>query len=128
MRLRLDYLVPAGVALLVVGVAAFGLAHLPPWWSPAHALGYCPAGQLGREGSVQCKSYNLFSGALSDVSELLILSGMATFAAGWWAKHNCHVPGCPWLSWHPHPEHEHPVCKRHHPHGSANHEIWDAHV
>ena len=31
-------------------------------------------------------------------------------------RHNCHVAWCPWLQWHTHPEHGHPVCKRHHPH------------
>lgn len=31
-------------------------------------------------------------------------------------KHNCHVKGCWRLQWHPHPDHGHPVCRRHHPH------------
>lgn len=33
--------------------------------------------------------------------------------------HNCHVHGCPRLSWHPHPSHGHPVCRRHHPSGQG---------
>lgn len=33
----------------------------------------------------------------------------------WLKKHNCHVYHCRKLAWHPHPEHDHPVCKRHHP-------------
>ena len=30
-------------------------------------------------------------------------------------KHNCHVHRCWRLAWHPHPDHGHPVCKKHHP-------------
>lgn len=29
--------------------------------------------------------------------------------------HNCHVHGCYRLAWHPHPEHGHPVCRKHSP-------------
>ena len=32
-------------------------------------------------------------------------------------KHNCHVNGCWRMEWHPHPDHGHPVCKKHHPEG-----------
>ena len=32
-------------------------------------------------------------------------------------KHNCHVRRCWRLAWHPHPDHGHPVCRRHHPDG-----------
>jgi hypothetical protein len=46
-------------------------------------------------------------------------SPLFIMALGWWYKHNCHVHRCPRLSWHPHPEHGHPVCKRHHPHDPA---------
>lgn len=31
--------------------------------------------------------------------------------------HNCHVRGCPRLSWAAHPDHDHPVCCVHHPDG-----------
>ena len=33
-----------------------------------------------------------------------------------WRKHNCHVHGCWRVQFHPHPDHGHPVCRRHHPH------------
>lgn len=33
----------------------------------------------------------------------------------WWRTHNCHVHRCLRLQWHQHPDHGHPVCKRHHP-------------
>jgi hypothetical protein len=35
-------------------------------------------------------------------------------------RHNCHQHGCWRLQWHAHPEHGHPVCKKHytdHPEG-----------
>jgi len=39
------------------------------------------------------------------------LAGIALF----WRKHNCHVGGCWRLSWHEHPDHGHPVCRKHFP-------------
>lgn len=39
--------------------------------------------------------------------------------AVWWRHHNCHVRGCPRLLWHPHPDHGHPTCRRHHPDGDS---------
>ena len=54
----------------------------------------------GRNGG-----YNFFSGVGS--------GGPWLIAAVWARKHNCHVKRCPRLAWHPHPEHGHPVCKRH---------------
>ena len=37
----------------------------------------------------------------------------------WLRKHNCHVNRCWRLAWHPHPDHGHPVCKKHHPDGHS---------
>lgn len=37
-----------------------------------------------------------------------------------WKKHNCHVAWCPRLQWHTHPDHGHPVCKKHHPHDPSD--------
>jgi len=36
----------------------------------------------------------------------------------WWRHHNCHVARCWRLPWHPHPDHGHPVCRKHHPDGT----------
>ncbi|HEV7133207.1 MAG TPA: hypothetical protein VGN27_05695 [Gaiellaceae bacterium] len=49
-------------------------------------------------------------------------SGSPILAAGlvWWHHHNCHVQRCWRLSWHPHPDHGHPVCRRHHPDGDSS--------
>jgi hypothetical protein len=55
--------------------------------------------------------YQFWSGIGSDVGELAIITGVAAFLY----KHNCHVRGCPRLSWHPDPGTGHPVCKKHHP-------------
>jgi hypothetical protein len=56
--------------------------------------------------------YNFVSGPLADIT-------LITAFVGWlvlfWHKHNCHVHRCWRLSWHPHPLHGHPVCKKHHP-------------
>lgn len=48
-------------------------------------------------------------------------SGSPVFVAllVFWRHHNCHVHRCPRLSWHPHPEHGHPCCRRHHPENRA---------
>jgi hypothetical protein len=54
--------------------------------------------------------YQIVSGPLSD---LPILAGFAIFLH----HRKCHEKGCPRLLWHPHPEHGHPVCRKHHPHG-----------
>jgi hypothetical protein len=56
--------------------------------------------------------YNFVSGPLADIT---LLTAFAGWLLLFWHKHNCHVHRCPRLSWHPHPVHGHPVCKRHHP-------------
>ncbi len=56
-------------------------------------------------------TYQFWSGVGSDIGELAILGGVI----GLWRQHNCHVHRCWRLSWHPHPQHGHPVCRRHHP-------------
>jgi hypothetical protein len=59
--------------------------------------------------------YNFVSGPLADIT-------LATAFASWLylflRSHNCHVHRCWRLSWHPHPGHGHPVCRRHHPDGN----------
>jgi hypothetical protein len=59
--------------------------------------------------------YQVWSGIGSDVSEVAILVAVATWLRG----RNCHISGCWRLSWHPHPDHGHPVCRRHHPDGGG---------
>ena len=56
--------------------------------------------------------YNIFSGPLP------MALGLGAFGA-WWRKHNCHVHKCWRLQWHPHPEHGHVVCRKHHPNGKG---------
>ncbi|MES1247190.1 MAG: hypothetical protein ABUS54_05910 [Actinomycetota bacterium] len=58
--------------------------------------------------------YNFVSGPLADISLLTAFVGWSLLFLH---KHNCHVHRCWRLAWHPHPDHGHPVCKRHHPHG-----------
>ena len=55
--------------------------------------------------------YQFWSGIGSDIGELTLLGIVAVV----WRNHNCHVHRCWRLSWHPHPVHGHPVCRRHHP-------------
>jgi hypothetical protein len=58
--------------------------------------------------------YNFVSGPLADITlATAFLSWLYLFLR----HHNCHVHRCPRLSWHPHPDHGHPVCKKHHPDG-----------
>ncbi|MBA3843813.1 MAG: hypothetical protein H0X39_14575 [Actinobacteria bacterium] len=58
--------------------------------------------------------YNFVSGPLADIT--LVTAFTATLCL-WWRRHNCHVHRCWRLQWHPHPDHGHPVCKKHHPDG-----------
>src|SRR5690348_18374350 len=53
--------------------------------------------------------YNFVSGPLADIT---LLTAFVGWLAIFWHKHNCHVHHCWRLSWHPHPDHGHPVCKR----------------
>ena len=56
--------------------------------------------------------YNFVSGPLADIT---LLTAFVSALVLFWHKHNCHVHRCWRLSWHPHPDHGHPVCKKHHP-------------
>jgi hypothetical protein len=60
--------------------------------------------------------YNFVSGPLADIT-------LATAFFGWLRlflrHHNYHVHRCWRLAWHPHPDHGHPVCKKHHPDGHS---------
>jgi hypothetical protein len=47
------------------------------------------------------------------------LSAAAAALVVFWRNHNCHVTDCWRLSWHLHPDHGHPVCRRHHPDGQG---------
>lgn len=125
MQLRYDKLMLVGATLIILGLIAFGISSLPPWF--AHPLGTqaCEATYKTAVEVRDCKGYNVWSGVASDLSELTIVFGMVTFVLGWWYKHNCHVPGCPRLQWHSHPDHGHPVCKKHHPHSDPDHAVWD---
>lgn len=79
--------------------------------------------------------YALWSGSLSDVAEITLITAVLASLAAWWRKHNCHVHRCWRLSWHPHPGHGHPVCSKHHPYGQGRgdhlhprHHTPDAHA
>lgn len=56
--------------------------------------------------------YNFVSGPLADAT---LLTAFGSAMALWWRRHQCHIPGCWRLQWHPHPVHGHPVCRTHHP-------------
>lgn len=55
--------------------------------------------------------YQWWSGAGSDLSEVTLLIAITALLR----RHNCHQHGCWRLSWHAHPEHGHPVCRKHFP-------------
>src|SRR5215471_15197852 len=55
----------------------------------------------------------------SGVFDVGILLGILSSVGVYWRAHNCQVNRCWRLDWHPHPEHGHPVCRTHHPHGGA---------
>lgn len=56
--------------------------------------------------------YQWWSGAGSDLGYATIAVVLITHAALWYRQHNCVEPGCRKLG-HPHPNHGHPVCRRH---------------
>jgi hypothetical protein len=60
--------------------------------------------------------YWFYSGVFDAGILIAILSSVGVY----WRTHNCHVTGCWRLDWHPHPEHDHPVCRTHHPHGGSD--------
>lgn len=59
--------------------------------------------------------YQFWSGIGSDIGEAAIIGGLITIVR----QRNCHIRRCWRLSWHAHPEHGHPVCRKHHPHGNG---------
>ena len=103
-----------GILLILISVVAFVLAAMPSWFY--HPLGVCTGSTVTIR---DCKGYNSWSGIFSDIGEITLIGGMVTIVLGLWHQHNCHVAGCPWLCWHVHPDHGHPVCKKHHPHHEA---------
>jgi hypothetical protein len=60
--------------------------------------------------------YNFISGPLADITLVTAFVGTLYMFL---RKNNCHVHGCWRLQWHHHPDHGHPVCKHHHPHGKS---------
>jgi hypothetical protein len=58
--------------------------------------------------------YNVWSGIAG--SFLTSIPGWFIALYVWIRGQNCHVHGCWRLQWHEHPDHGHPVCRRHHPH------------
>jgi hypothetical protein len=60
--------------------------------------------------------YNFVSGPLADIT---LATAFVSWLVIFWRHHNCHVNRCWRLAWHPHPEHGHPVCKKHHPEGKS---------
>jgi hypothetical protein len=62
--------------------------------------------------------YNFVSGPLADIT---LITAFSSALYLWLRKHNCHVNRCWRMQWHPHPDHGHPVCKKHHPDGHSVH-------
>ena len=58
--------------------------------------------------------YNFVGGPLADIT---LLTVFVTTLYLFLKKHNCHIRHWWRMAWHPHPDHGHPVCKKHHPHG-----------
>lgn len=92
--------------------------YLPHWfWHPLDEGTGSTCSAINHTGC----GYAGWSGAFSDIGEISTLGifvAMVSLLIGLYRKHNCHVAGCPWLSWHTSDEHGgHPVCKGHHPHG-----------
>ena len=107
----------AGLLAAAWGLALFVYFTTPSWfWHPLATGAGTTCSATNHTGC----GYAFWSGFGSDIGEVTIVGGLITIVLGVWTKHNCHVHGCPWLSWHPDPEHGHPVCKKHHPDSHQN--------
>ena len=69
-----------------------------------------------RASLAHARGYNFISGPLADITLLTAFLGTLYL---WLRKHNCHVRRCWHLEWPPHPDHGHPVCRKHHPDGKG---------
>jgi hypothetical protein len=65
------------------------------------------------------RGYAWWSGAGSDIGEVTIIGGLVMV----YRKHECHLDGCHWPSFHPHDEHGHPVCRRHYKQSGDGHRV-----
>lgn len=109
------YFLPHVIVVLVLTALIAVLVINPGWlW---HPLGQC-SGTSAEQ--TRCKSYNLWSGSISDISEITLIGGL--LIAGWRIrKHsecdvespkNCHKVG------HPVAGTGHKACHEHHPHAA----------
>jgi len=86
---------------------------LPGWfWHPL-GTATCRESYTHAEAIRGCKGYNFWSGIAG--SFIVSLPGWVVAAILFFRRHECHVQRCHHPAWHPHPDHGHPVCKRHHP-------------
>lgn len=91
-----------GIFLLLVALAALAYWRLPvQHWVAVHT---------GIESAGPDKYYNAWSGILSDIGEVTILTGILLA----YRHHNCHVKGCPRLG-KPVEGTPYVACPRHHP-------------
>lgn len=110
------------LVFIVLAAIAFGLTLLPVWiW---HPLGLCQGTHVVVQG---CKGYNFWSGIFSDIGEVSLIGAAFTLIAGLYHQHNCHVDGCPWLIFHVHPLHGHPVCEKHWKEEGSDHGLEHPH-
>ena len=58
--------------------------------------------------------YNFVSGPLADITLVTAFVGTLYLFL---RRHNCHIRHCWRMAWHTHPDHGHPVCRKHHPDG-----------
>lgn len=62
--------------------------------------------------------YSFWSGVGNDIP--IYVLGVLPLVFTWHRRHRCHVHRCWRLQWHVHPEHGHPVCRKHHPHDARS--------
>jgi len=83
------------------------------WYIISHPLGLC----VGTPTQILlCKGYNLWSGIVSDVGEVTLITALIATLVTLYKRHNCAVPRCPNLS---HKKYEikeikEYTCKKHH--------------
>lgn len=74
------------------------------------------------------QGYQAWSGIIGDFGLFTVALSALWGAYMLYRRHNCHVHRCPRISWHPHPEHGHPVCGTHHPDHPKHHRADAPHL
>lgn len=113
MRLRWFFVISI-VGATLTALAVIGVESLPGYfWHPEATGTGSTCSAVNHTGC----GYSLWSGISGSwvTTAIQMLLTWAFLLVLYYQHHVCHKEGCWRISWHTHPEHGHPVCKKHHP-------------